>query len=330
MVGRVILIGAVHEALAAYHALVRDESVDLRAVVTVSEEQQASMSGGVDLAQIAQRDGIPVLRFDDVNSAPALDSIRAHEPDLIAVVGWTRLIGNELLVMPPRGCVGFHASLLPRHRGRAPVNWSIIFGETETGNTMMKLNAGVDTGDIVDQRSTPICLDDTCATVYERVAELGAQMLVDNLPPLLAGTAVLTRQDPTVGNLLPKRVPAMGITDWNRPPVDLHNWIRALTKPYPGAFTLLGRRKLHLWGSEPPMEPGQLGAVPGEVLSVDRTSFRVAARGGNVRITEWSWTDGGHEAPPLGSVFAAPPSEVAAWARGFGPRPTSATLGRLM
>src|SRR5699024_4620373 len=162
-------------------------------------------------ASRAAEHGVPVVLVDDVNSPESVSAIRELAPDLVAVVGWTRLIGDELLDLPSRGCVGFHASLLPHNRGRAPVNWAILRGEHETGNTMMLLDAGVDTGNIVDQRRTPIHPEDTCATVYERVAELGAAMLTGNMGPLLRGEVTPLRQDESKASLLPKRVPMMGV-----------------------------------------------------------------------------------------------------------------------
>ena len=143
----------------------------------------------VDLASVAKKHSIPVLRTGDASAPDAIAWVRALAPDLLVCVGWTRLLSPAMLSIPTRGAVGFHASLLPRNRGRAPVNWAILRGETFTGNTMMMLAPGVDTGDIVDQREISIEPDDTCATVYVKVAEAGAQMLTRHLPALVNGTA---------------------------------------------------------------------------------------------------------------------------------------------
>ena len=137
----------------------------------------------------------------------------------MVVTGWTRLLSAELLGVPAHGVVGFHASLLPRYRGRAPVNWAILRGEAGTGNTMMYLDACTDTGDIIDQQAVPIAPDDTCATVYAKVGEAGAAMLGRHLRALLDGTAPRRAQGPADGPPLPKRTPGMGITDWTGLPV---------------------------------------------------------------------------------------------------------------
>lgn len=329
---RVVFIGAVHEALPALTAVADHPEAELAAVVTLDDTEAARLSGAVDLAATAEQLGSSVIRVTDVNSPEAVSAIRALEPALLVVVGWTRLIRDELLKVPAVGCVGFHASLLPHNRGRAPVNWAIIRGETQTGNTMMLLDAGVDTGGIVDQRATPILLADTCRTVYDRVGDLGAAMLRDNLGDLLAGRAQIRPQDETHATHLPKRTPAMGVTDWRRSPVDIHNWIRAQTAPYPGAHTWLDGTKISLWSSLPPLELLPTDRDPGEIEAIDATGMRVSCGGGSVIVTEVS-AEGGEPRPVAetaadlglkpGARFALPAPDVTAWALGLGPKPTS-------
>jgi methionyl-tRNA formyltransferase len=220
--------------------------------------------------------------------------MRALAPDLIVVVGWTRLLGREILAIPRRGCVGFHASLLPNGRGRAPVNWAILRGETVTGNTFMYLAPEADSGDIIDQRSIAIGPEDTCATIYARVAQTGAEMLAQHLDGLLSGTAPRRPQGKGTGPLLPKRTPDMGITDWNRPARAVHDWIRALTHPYPGAFALWDGNKLFLWRSDPP-EGIPAASDPGVILGAEDDAMVVAAQDGRVRVTRVQEAGGSEE-----------------------------------
>jgi methionyl-tRNA formyltransferase len=269
-----------------------------------------------------------VRRCANINSAESVERVRQLRPDLMVVTGWTRLLSAELLSVPPRGVIGFHASLLPHYRGRAPVNWAILRGDAVTGNTMMYLNAGTDTGDIVDQQTVPITPDDTCATVYARVGDAGAEMLRRHLPALLDGTAPRRPQGPGDGPLLPKRTPEMGITDWNRPARSVHDWIRALTLPYPGAFTFIAGRKLMLWAST--VDGASAGRPAGEVLGCDEAGIRVATADGAIVLT--SVSDAG-EAPEAASAWASRnglrpgdelepvPAGTAAWVLGLGPRP---------
>jgi methionyl-tRNA formyltransferase len=324
----------VHEAEPALAALV-DSAVEIAGVVTVPRENGPSPSGYVDLEPLAAAHKIPVRRCANINAAREVEHIRRLAPDLIIVVGWTRLLGAELLAVPPRGCIGFHASLLPRYRGRAPVNWAILRGEKEAGNTMMFLDAGTDTGDIIDQRRVPIGPDDTCATVYSTVADAGAAMLREHLPALLDGTAPRRPQGAASADLLRKRSPQMGITDWNRPTRAVHDWIRALTEPYPGAFSFWAGRQVMLWASA---VPGQVAARgrPGEVLGFQEHALRVATADGSLLLTAMS--DPGSPPRPAsawahqakmgsGDRFDEVDAATARWALGLGGDPVTAFAG---
>ncbi|MEU6372893.1 methionyl-tRNA formyltransferase [Streptomyces sp. NPDC046909] len=321
-----------HEAQAALTALLRSPLVHLTAVVTPPDDDLHKLAGAAELSVAARATGVPVLRESDLNTSAVCARVRALDPDLLVVVGWTRLLGPELLSVPRYGCVGFHASLLPRHRGRAPVNWAILRGERVTGNTMMMLDPGADTGDIVDQRAVPIGPEDTCATVYDRVARAGAEMLLAHLPALLTGAAPRRPQNPAEGDVLPRRTPGMGVIDWDRPAAAVHDWVRALTSPYPGAFGVLDGERVMVWRTRAPggQEPA---GPPGQVLAVEPTGVRIATRGGSVLVTEMS----GRAGPPApaarwsrqvgvrpGARFAAVPPAVARWVLGEGPRPEGA------
>lgn len=328
--GRVVLIGAVHEALPALEELLASPVADLALVVTYAERpatRSPVLSGRVDLTGPAREAGVRVLPVRDVNAPEVVAQISAAEPDLLVVVGWTRLLKPPLLAVPRRGCIGFHASLLPGNRGRAPVNWAILRGERVTGNTMMFLDADVDTGDIVDQVEVPIGPRDTCATVYEQVGRAGAWMLARHLPALLDGTAP-RRPQPRGGDVLPRRTPEMGVVDWTRTAPELHDWVRALTLPYPGAFTSVAGRRVMLWSARVAAVP--TGAEPGTVVAVRTTGVQVATGAGDLVVMlagdpgepvrrAWPWSlDAG---VVVGTRFDAIPPEVSRWARGLGPRP---------
>ncbi len=335
--GRLVFVGAVHEALPALSALL-DSPVDVAEVITLPLDRGARTSGLVDLEPLAASRGVPVRRTVDINAPELVEHVGQLAPDLLVVVGWTRLLGPDLLGVPARGCIGFHASLLPRHRGRAPVNWAILRGETVTGNTMMYLDVGTDTGDIVDQRRVPIGPDDTCATVYGSVAEVGAAMLRDHLPGLLSGTAPRRPQGPPDGQNLPKRTPEMGVTAWARPARAVHDWIRALTQPYPGAFTHWNGRKVMLWRSAPPVGADPDVGLPGEVLVCAEDGVWVATSSGRLLVTavsdpgsppcpatEWARRNG--LAP--GAQFDEVDEATSLWALGLGPQPAPFDGGRV-
>jgi methionyl-tRNA formyltransferase len=332
--GRLLFVGAVHEAEPALAALV-DSSVDIVELLTIPIPQGSAPSGYVDLEPFAATHGIPVRRTVNINSVEEVEHIRQLAPDVIVVVGWNRLLGAEVLAIPPRGCIGFHASLLPRFRGRAPVNWAILRGERETGNTMMYLNAGTDTGDIIDQYHVAIEPTDTCASVYSRVAQAGAQMLRDHLPAILGGTAPRRPQERSNGDLLPKRTPDMGITSWDRPARAVHDWIRALTTPYPGAFAFWAGHKVMLWASDVPDDTGRLGQA-GEVIARDQKGVRVATADGSLLLTSMSMEGSPPEAAfswalehemELHDQFESVDKETALWALGLGATPGNVHTG---
>lgn len=327
--GRVVFAGAVHEARPALTTLLAHPLARVVAVMAPPAEQASRLSGAVDLAEVAGQGGVRVLRAHDINAPAVVETVRALAPDLLVVVGWTRLLGPELLSVPAHGCVGFHASLLPRHRGRAPVNWAILRGEARTGNTMLFLDPGVDTGDIIDQRPVAIGADDTCGTVYERVAAAGAAMLAEHLPALLDGTAPRRPQNPADGDTLPRRTPEMGVLDWNRSARAVHDWVRALTEPYPGAFSTIDGHRTMVWRTRPP-NGSEPGGAPGTILAMSPAGVRVATSPGSVVVTTmsapnerpqpaatWCAQHGIH----LGARFSPVPRELARWARGDGPKP---------
>lgn len=331
--GRVVFVGAVHEAVDALEILLRSELVEVVAVVTPTENGLERLSGGVDLGPRAVAAGVDVIRTEDVNGHEAVAALRERDPDLLVVVGWTRLLGDELLALPRRGCVGFHASLLPHHRGRAPVNWAILRGETTTGNTMMMLAPGADTGDIVDQRVVRIDLDDTCGSVYRKIAAAGADMLRAHLPALLDGTVRRRPQDPQAGDLLPKRVPEMGAIDWGTSARAVHDWVRAMTAPYPGAFATIEGTRVMVWRTRTP-RAGEPAGDPGRILGLEEDGVRVGTGRDSIVITCLSDPGGAPDTPAAdwcarrglraGDRFRLVDPATAQWCRGEGPRPEAA------
>jgi len=229
----------------------------LDAIFTLRPERAVRVSGAVPWEDLAQAHEIPLHYVRNINDEEPVRILRELEPDLIFCVGWTQLLRKPILEIPRIGCIGFHASLLPRYRGRAPVNWAIINGEKETGNTMMLLDDGVDTGDVIAQRRFPIEEHDTCATVYDKVARSEEEMLREVMPLIHAGRMPRRAQNHAEATVMPKRTPADGIIDWSRTTRQLYDWVRALTHPYPGAFTTVEGRRVWVWkASIPPAGPG--------------------------------------------------------------------------
>lgn len=307
MSSRTVFVGAVEEGRRCLEAMLA-WGEPFAGFVTLKEEVARETSGAVPFDDLAERHGVPLLKVRDLNHPNNVERLRAMSPDLLLVIGWTRLIGPEILKLPRLGCIGFHASLLPRYRGRAPVNWAIINGETETGNSMFFLDGGVDTGDLIAQRRIPIAASDTCATLYEKVAASAVEMLRENLPLLKEGRAPRTPQDHALATVMPRRRPEDGLIDWEKDSAALDRWVRALTHPYPGAFTQEGGRRVLVWRASR-REGG--GGAPGEVTALSSRGVDVATGGGGVLRLESIQFEGQDERP------AAEVAEAAAWRPGL-------------
>jgi len=288
---RILFVGAVQEGRRCLDALTASGE-RFSGIVTLPDSAAAKTSGAVSFDDAARILRVPLLKVRDLDDAPVVQQVRAAAPDLILAIGWTRLLPAAILNIPRLGCVGLHASLLPRYRGRAPVNWAIINGETETGNTMFFLDEGVDAGDIIAQRRIPISDEDTCATVYDKAAAAAIEMLKENLPLLKEGRAPRSPQDHARATVMPKRRPEDGAIDWLRGARDLHNWVRALTHPYPGAFSFVEGRRLFVWEARVCRENAPPGD-PGEVVRSDPAGGLVVATGdGHLALRRVQWESG--------------------------------------
>jgi methionyl-tRNA formyltransferase len=277
----IVFVGVHCEATAPFRYLLQSGARVL-GLVTLEPAARAGVSGAVDLEPLARAAGVPVRFVRNVNDPDAVAWIRARRPDLLLVIGWTQLLREDLLSVPKIACLGFHASLLPRYRGRAPVNWVLIHDEAETGNTMIVLEPGADEGDIVAQRRIPITDDDDCATIYDKVSATEVDMLAEVLPELRRGRLPRRTQDSSQATVMPKRRPDDGAIDWDSSTRRLFNWVRALTHPYPGAFCGLADRKLWIWKV----------AMPNGTTSGERAapgSIRVDAQGWPLVATRDGW-----------------------------------------
>lgn len=247
---KIVFIGVHQESAAPFRYLV-ETGERVVGLVTLRPQYAAKFSGTIDLAGVARDANVPVLEARNVNDEEAIAFIENLEPDLLLVIGWMQLLTDRVLRIPKVACLGFHASLLPKYRGRAPINWALINGETKTGNTMMILEPGADEGDIVVQREISIEFEDDCCTLYEKVSQTEVDMLADILPLVRQGRLPRRRQNFDLATVMPRRRPEDGLIDWSKDTRRLYDWVRALTHPYPGAFTWLDGRKLFVWAAMP-------------------------------------------------------------------------------
>ena len=224
----------------------------------------------VDFRPLAKKHGIPVFVMKGKMSYPLLvKTIQKWEPDFILVVGWYHMVPKSIREIA--FTAGLHASLLPDYSGGAPLVWAIINGETETGITFFQFSDAVDNGHIIGQAKEMISLSDTIFTLYSRIEDKGLQLLKIHLPEIARGEAVFTEQDESKRRIFPQRGPEDGKIEWNQPAKNIYNFIRAQTKPYPGAFTTYKGKKLIIWSSGLTGCP-RYSEVAGEVLTINDDS----------------------------------------------------------
>ena len=215
------------------------------------------------VADLAARHGIPVITPEDPNDPAVVAELAALQPDFLFSFYYRLMLKPPLLALPKQGAWNMHGSLLPKYRGRVPVNWAIIHGERETGASLHRMLEKPDAGGIVAQQAVPILPDDTALDVFNKVT-LAAEMALDRvLPDLLAGRATETQQDLAAGSYFGGRKAEDGRIDWNQPASAVHNLVRAVAPPYPGAFsdTPKGRLKV-LRSLHPTGETGPYGGHP--------------------------------------------------------------------
>lgn len=258
-------VGFHAEGLPALEALLA-AGAPIAAVLTLKPELAARRSGGVDYAHVCARYRVPLHYVAGINEPEAYEILKAVAPDVLFVIGWHQIVRQPVMGLPRLGLIGAHASPLPHNRGSAPINWAILRGEQETGNTLMWLAEGVDEGDIIDQRTFPITPYDTCATLYRHVATTNRAMLLALLPRLLRGERPGRPQPRGSEPVLRRRRPADGAITWDSSARQVYDFIRALTHPYPGAFSTLESRQWWIWQAALLPDTGHLTAAPGEVV----------------------------------------------------------------
>jgi methionyl-tRNA formyltransferase len=221
-------------------------------VVTLPGPIDPNRSGQCAYVDVAASLGATLVEASDVNAAETLEAVGALDPELIFVVGWSQIAREPFLALAQEGVFGMHPTLLPRHRGRAAIPWAILSGLARTGVTLFEIvDATADSGAVVGQAIVEIGADDTAETLFERISDAHVELIREYVPQLLSRSAPRSPQDPSRASSWPKRTPADGIIDWETRAPYLYDWVRAQTRPYPGAFTFLGDEKVVVWRARP-------------------------------------------------------------------------------
>ncbi|MGH7785525.1 MAG: formyltransferase [Candidatus Binatia bacterium] len=249
---------------------------------------------------LAERHGLPVFTDARVDTPEWLARLRGWQPDFLFSFYYRRLLPPAVLDCARRGAFNLHGSLLPRYRGRCPVNWVLIHGETETGVTLHYMVARADAGDIVAQRRVPIADDDTAHRLYGKLTDAAAALLRETYPRLCDGSAPRVRQDLSQGSYFGGRTPADGRIDWRQSARQIYNLVRAVARPYPGATTRWQHRELTIWWAQP--TAGGRNAPPGTIVGIDDEGFTLQTGDGGLRALRVQ-------------LDGEPESTAAAWAR---------------
>ena len=282
---RIIFMGTAQLSCASLQALLDSPDFQVLAVVT-----QPDRPKGRDLKlqpspvkALASRTNLPVLQPERARSEEFIQALCPLAPDLIAVVAYGQILPKSILDLPRFGCLNVHTSLLPKYRGAAPIQWAILNGDAETGVTIMKMDVGLDTGDILTQDKTPICAEDNAQTLHDRLAGIGAKSLVQAIREHAAGK-LASRPQPSEGvSYAPKIKKEDGYLDWSRPAQAIWNQVRGLV-PWPGAFTCVQCSPqpslLKIWQAEVVERSGP----PGEILQADKSGVVVGCGVDALRI----------------------------------------------
>jgi methionyl-tRNA formyltransferase len=294
---RIIFMGTAELSCASLEKLCADKNFSVVAVVTQPDKPK-----GRDLKLtpspvkvLAEKLNLPVLQPLKARDDNFIAQLRALSPDLMIVVAYGQILPQAMLDLPPHGCLNVHTSLLPKYRGAAPIQWAIADGNAETGVTIMQMDVGLDTGPILSIRSTPIFPTDDSQVLHDRLAQLGAELLVETIPDYVSGK-IQPRPQPAIGSTYAAKIKKEdGQIDWNSSAEKIQHRLRAFT-PWPGAFTFLQTEPKPQLVKILRAEVVEAGGAAGKILSADKTGIIVGCGKNALRILELQ-REGGKRLP---------------------------------
>ncbi|HEX4857659.1 MAG TPA: formyltransferase [Usitatibacteraceae bacterium] len=249
------VVFAYHNVGVACLKVLLEHGIDVPLVVTHADNPAENIWFG-SVADLAAARGIEVVMPEDPNTPEFIARVRSLKPDFLFSFYYRFMLRPELLALAPRGALNMHGSLLPKYRGRVPINWAVIKGETETGATLHEMVEKPDAGRIVDREAVPIGPDDTAGLVFERVTTAAALVLARSLPRLIDGSAVFAAQDLSQGSYFGGRKPEDGRIDWRDSARNIHNLVRGVAPPYPGATAAINGETVKITRTQ--LSPPQL------------------------------------------------------------------------
>ena len=281
---RIVYMGTPDFAVEPLEAIIK-AGYEVTAVVTQPDKQKGRGKEVkmTPVKECALRHGIPVFQPVKIKEPEAVAELEKYQADLFVVAAFGQLLSEEILNMPEYGCINIHASLLPAYRGAAPIQWAVLNGEKESGVTIMQMDKGLDTGDMLLKRSVELSPTETGDSLHDKLMHLGAELIVEALSKLEKGELVPEKQKDELSSYAKKLTKAMGQIDWSKDAVSLERWIRGLNS-WPRAYTFFGGKTLKIWEAQVAEENGAQKAEPGQVVSVSREGFTVACGQGALQI----------------------------------------------
>lgn len=281
---KIVYMGTPDFAVGPLKALV-EAGHEITAVISQPDKPKGRSSQLVPppVKAYALTQNLPVFQPEKIKTPDAVAQLRAYEADLFVVAAFGQILSKEILEMPKYGCINIHASLLPKYRGAAPIQWSIIDGEKETGVTIMQMDVGLDTGDILTTKVVPIEDEDTGESLFDKLCEAGSQLLLETIPQIEAGTITPVPQDESKSTYAKMLSKELGNIDFSKSAKEIWYLVRGLNS-WPSAYTYYNNKTMKIWRAKPVAENSDLPA--GMLVRKDKESIYVQTGEGMLQILE--------------------------------------------
>lgn len=284
---KIVYMGTPDFAVGPLEALLAN-GYEVTAVVTQPDKAKGR-SGQLmppPVKQCAMKYQIPVFQPEKIKKPEAVEKLKEFEADIFVVAAFGQILSKEILDMPKYGCINIHASLLPKYRGAAPIQWAIIDGEKETGVTIQQMDIGVDTGDILSVKIVPITGEDTGESLFDKLQIAGSELLIETLPKIEAGEIVPTKQDEALATHAKMLTKELGNIDFTKTADEIEHLIRGLNS-WPSAYTYYGNKTMKIWKACVTDEQSEHGdAECGRIVAVSRDSIDIACKKGCLRVLQ--------------------------------------------
>lgn len=280
---RILFIGTVEFSKRILEKLIE---LNCNIVSVLTKEKSKYNSDFVNLSELCIRNNLEYKYFNNINEFETIKYIKSKEPDIIFCFGLSQLIGKELLNIPPMGVLGYHPALLPQNRGRHPIIWALALGLKETGSTFFFMNEDADSGDILSQEKIEINYSDDAKSLYEKITSIALKQVENFIPLLENGTYKTIKQDNVISNYWRKRSEKDGEIDWRMSSYTIYNLVRALTRPYPGAYFFYKNKKVRVWKVNEVRTNRYDNLEPGKVIKNNNGVLLIKAGDNCIEITD--------------------------------------------